>query len=147
MRLINDIIVHCSANGPSCTFGAKEITQIHRERGFATCGYHYVIKRDGTIERGRAISQAGAHCKGHNAHSVGVCWVGGVDKGGNPCDNRTEAQKNSLRKLLFKLVVMYRCKIHGHSDYANKACPCFDVHKEYDGYYNQIVLHPKSSSV
>lgn len=140
MRLINEIIVHCSANGPTCTFGAKEIKQVHLARGFSDIGYHYVIKRDGTIERGRAISHPGAHCKGHNAHSIGVCYIGGLDAGGNPVDNRTPEQKASLNKLLLNLVRMYHCKVYGHRDFANKACPCFDAKTEYKGFYDREVL-------
>ena len=140
MRLINEIIVHCSANGPSCTFGAKEIKAVHLARGFSDIGYHYVIKRDGTIERRRAISHPRAHCKGHNAHSIGVCYIGGLDADGNPVDNRTPEQKASLNKLLLNLVRMYHCKVFGHNDFANKACPCFDAKKEYDGFYNREVL-------
>lgn len=140
MRLINDIIVHCTANGPFCKFGAKEIDRIHRARGFRCIGYHYVIRRDGTIERGRAISQPGSHCYGHNAHSIGVAYVGGIDAHGKPEDNRTPEQKQSLLKLLTNLVTMYRCGIHGHRDYSNKACPSFDATKEYAGLYRQIVL-------
>lgn len=140
MRVINDIIVHCTANGPGSKLGAADIDRIHKKRGFRCIGYHYVIKRDGTIERGRAISQPGAHCYGHNAHSIGVAYVGGIDTHGKPEDNRTPEQKQSLLKLLTNLVTMYRCGIHGHRDYANKACPSFDATKEYAGLYRQIVL-------
>ena len=86
---------------------------------------------DGTVERGRAISQPGAHCKGHNAHSIGVAYIGGLDANGQPCDTRTREQKTAMTKLIFNLCKMYHCGVVGHNRYANKACPCFDAYREY----------------
>lgn len=140
MRYINDIIIHCTATPLGMDVGAARVKEWHKERGFRTIGYHYLIRLDGTIERGRAISQPGAHCKGHNAHSIGVCYVGGLDADGQPADTRTAAQKASLLKLLVTLTRMYRCHIHGHCDYSNKDCPCFDATKEYAGIYRQLIV-------
>ena len=142
-RYINDIIVHCSATKPDQDWGAAEVTACHQENGWKTCGYHYVVKRDGSVERGRAISQPGAHCRGHNAHSIGVCYIGGLDEKGRAADTRTDAQRSALLQLLAKLTIVYKCRIHGHRDYAAKDCPCFDVHQEYDNLYRQLAL-PKS---
>ena len=100
MRTINEIIVHCSATPEGRDYTIAQIRQWHLQRGFRDIGYHYVIYRDGTIHTGRPVAQAGAHCTGHNAHSIGVCYVGGVAKDNKtPKDTRTEAQKKSLANL------------------------------------------------
>lgn len=132
MRVINDIIIHCSANKADSKIKAADIDSEHRRRGFKGIGYHYVILPDGTIELGRPPSKAGAHCIGHNAHSIGICYVGGLGPDGRPADTRTDAQKTQLRILITHLTYMYRCPTHGHRDYtASKACPCFDAYNEY----------------
>lgn len=138
-RYINDIIVHCTATRAGREVSRAEVDAWHRARGFRIIGYHYLIHLDGAVERGRPISQAGAHCLGHNAHSVGICYVGGLGTDGQPCDTRTKAQKAALLKLVCKLVKMYRCDVHGHRDYAAKACPCFDAHAEYSGIYKRMI--------
>lgn len=109
----------------------KEIDSWHRARGFRGVGYHYVIYLDGTVVTGRNETVAGAHCKGHNAHSIGVCYVGGLDSDGKPADTRTEAQRQSLRRLVRQLTERFpRATVHGHCEFAAKACPCFDVRSE-----------------
>lgn len=144
MRFINDIILHCSATPPDMDVDAKTIGEWHTRQGWRGCGYHYVIKLDGTVEKGRAISTPGSHCKGHNAHSIGVCYVGGLDANGVPADTRTDQQKAALLKLLTNLTLMYHCRTHGHRDYnPGKACPCFDAKTEYAGLYAQIVLRTR----
>lgn len=130
MRDIKKILVHCAATPPSMDIGADVIRGWHvNERGFQDIGYHYVIKRDGTLEPGRNIRIAGAHCRGHNFTSIGVCLVGGVNDDGKAEDNFTDAQKNTLRSLLDVLTVTFKCEVHGHRDMrgVNKACPSFDV--------------------
>lgn len=129
MRKINRIILHCSATRPSMDIGVEEITAWHKQRGFLTIGYHYVIRRDGEVEHGRPIEQVGAHCKGHNKDSIGICLVGGVTKGGAPEDNFTDDQFMSLTLLLSELRGEFGegVTVHGHNEYANKACPCFDI--------------------
>lgn len=140
-RYINDIILHCTATPAGKDYSVADITNWHKQRGWRTCGYHYVVRLDGSIERGRAISQPGAHCRGHNAHSIGVAYVGGLDTDGKPADTRTEAQKHALLKLLVNLTKIYRCRIHGHRDYnPQKACPCFDATKEYAPLYKYAEL-------
>ena len=139
MRLINEIIVHCSATIEGQDVRAKDIKQYHvNQRGWRDIGYHYIIDLDGTVERGRPISQPGAHCLGHNAHSIGVCYIGGLDRSGKPKDTRTAAQRQALLKLITKLTTVYRCATHGHNEYANKACPCFDAKNEYTNIIKQI---------
>lgn len=132
-RKITEIIVHCTATPEGKDYTIKDITQWHKQRGFSTIGYHYVVYRDGSVHTGRDVNVAGAHCTGHNAHSIGVCYVGGLAKDGKtPKDTRTNVQKASLEILLRKLRTLYpTAKIYGHRDFANKACPCFDVKKEY----------------
>lgn len=131
-RVINKIIVHCSATQEGKDYTAADIRRWHLARGFSDIGYHYVIYRDGTIQPGRNVNLIGAHCTGYNAHSIGVCYIGGLDKSNKPKDTRTDAQKASLLKLLKQLKKMYpKATIHGHNEYANKACPCFNAKKEY----------------
>lgn len=142
MRYINDIIVHCSDTPAHMNVTVDDIRAWHRARGFSDIGYHYVIYRDGSVHYGRKVNYAGAHCKGHNAHSIGVCWIGGHGDDPNKKeyqDNRTDAQKAALKQLLARLMKMYHCKVHGHRDYAPRACPCFDVHAEYDAIAKQII--------
>ncbi len=132
-RSINEIIVHCSATKEGKDFTVADITNWHKQRGFTTIGYHYVIYRDGSIHKGRDINVSGAHCVGHNSHSIGVCYIGGCSAmSGTPKDTRTPEQKASLLKLLKELRTLYpMAKIRGHRDFANKACPSFDATKEY----------------
>lgn len=131
MRTINEIIVHCSATPEGRNVTVKDIDTWHKQRGFRCIGYHYVIYLDGSVHVGRPESQVGAHCLGHNSHSIGVCYIGGVAKDGKtPKDTRTDAQKESLIKLIKELKVKYpKATVHGHREYANKACPSFDVQK------------------
>jgi N-acetylmuramoyl-L-alanine amidase len=133
MRNINLIIIHCSATKEGQNFHLKDIDRWHRERGYKKVGYHYVIDLDGTVEKGRDESEIGAHCQGKNKNSIGICYVGGLDINGKPKDTRTKEQKEALWNLLRELLVKYpKATIHGHRDFANKACPSFDVSKEYD---------------
>ena len=135
MRSIDKIILHCSANGPNSTIGAKEIREYHMRpvaqggRGWSDIGYHYVIRRDGTLDVGRDIAKAGAHCTGLNAHSVGICLVGGVKADGKtPEDNFLPEQFDTLAKLLRNMRLRFpNASIHGHNEFAQKACPVFNV--------------------
>lgn len=139
MRYINEIIIHCSATKEGLSFNANDIDRWHKQRGFKRIGYHYVILLDGTIQQGRELEAVGAHCSGHNAHSIGICCVGGLDSKGKPKDTRTNQQKAALWSLLNKLCVKFpEATIHGHNEFANKSCPCWDVQKEY-GDYNKMV--------
>lgn len=132
-RSINEIIVHCTATPDGRPVTIREITQWHKQRGFSTIGYHYVVMLDGTVCNGRNVDIVGAHCTNHNSHSIGVCYVGGLDKvTKQPKDTRTPAQKYALVTLLKKLKALYpKAKIYGHRDFSAKACPCFDAKSEY----------------
>ena len=133
MRKINEIIVHCAATPEGKNFKAADIDRWHRERKMKCIGYHYVVDLDGTVEPGRPESEIGAHCLGHNQYSIGVCYVGGLaEDGKTPKDTRTAAQKEALLALLKKLRAKYpKASIHGHRDFAAKACPSFDATTEY----------------
>lgn len=135
MRKINEIIVHCSATPEGKDFTVEDIRRWHRQRGFNDVGYHYVVYRDGSVHDGRSLDYIGAHCKGHNAYSIGVCYIGGMTADNrSPKDTRTSAQKAALLALLRRLKRQYpSATIHGHRDFANKACPCFDATNEYKG--------------
>lgn len=132
MRKITNIIVHCADTPEGRDDKAADIRRWHKERGFNDIGYHYVVDLDGTIEPGRDVTIAGAHTTGHNADSIGVCYIGGADTDMKPKDTRTDEQKTALRLLLKYLVQKYPgAKIYGHRDFANKSCPSFDAKAEY----------------
>ena len=133
MRSINEIIVHCAATREGRDFTVEDITRWHKARGFATIGYHYVIYRDGSIHEGRPLEQIGAHCVGHNKHSIGICYIGGcASDGKTPKDTRTSEQKEALLSLLRRLKARFpNASIHGHRDFAAKACPSYDAFREY----------------
>ena len=147
MRKITEIIVHCSATREGQPFTVKDIDRWHRARKWNGCGYHYVITLDGQIQEGRKIEVPGAHVAGHNANSIGICYIGGLDKDGKAKDTRTDQQKAALYRLLKSCKKLYPdAEIKGHRDCSPdingdgkierwewlKECPCFDVKKEYD---------------
>ena len=134
-RNIDYIAIHCSATKEGADFSSVDIDKWHKNRGFSKIGYHFVIRLDGTIEVGRDLNEIGAHVSGFNQNSIGICYVGGLDKNGRPADTRTERQKESLVWLIKRIVSMLPRKpiILGHKDFpnVNKACPCFDAKEEY----------------
>lgn len=124
------LVVHCAATRPSQDIGAKEIFGWHRKQGFIAIGYHYVIRRDGTLETGRPDDVVGAHAVGANHNGIGICLVGGVDEKLQPEDNFTPAQFITLKELLSTLKAKYpTAKVIGHRDVpgTKKACPSFDA--------------------
>ena len=130
MRKINWLVIHTAATRPSMDIGRKEIDSWHRQRGFDGIGYHYVIRRDGRVEKGRPDARVGAHVAGHNRDSIGICLVGGVSENLVPENNYTEAQWKALEELLHKLAQKYpEAYVRGHRDFpgVSKACPCFDA--------------------
>lgn len=134
MRKITKIIIHCAATPEGKDFTVQQIDQWHRQRGFRCIGYHFVIYRDGSIHKGRPIEQVGAHTSGHNANSIGICYIGGCSSDGKtPKDTRTWAQRVSLVKLVAELRSQFpTASVHGHNEFANKACPSFNVQNEPD---------------
>ena len=136
------LVAHVTATPPSMDIGVAEVDRMHRARGWNGCGYHYVIRRNGKVEKGRPENQIGAHVAGFNSISLGVSCVGGVDEQGKPQDNRTPEQERALVALLKKLAKKYPdAKVCGHRDLSPdrdgdgiiephehlKACPCFDA--------------------
>lgn len=131
MRKITEIILHCAATPEGKDFTVADIDRWHRARKFKGIGYHYVIYRDGSVHPGRSLSAAGAHCTGHNANSIGVCYIGGCAADGKtPKDTRTPAQRQALEQLVRELMAQHPgATVHGHNEFAAKACPSFDVKK------------------
>lgn len=127
MRNIDKLIVHCSATPPSMDIGAKEIDRWHRERGWLCIGYHFVIRRNGMLEFGRPVDQIGAHCKGHNKSSIGICMVGGDED--MDTNDFTPEQWDTLAELLGMLKLYHpAAEVLGHHDLnSSKACPSWDV--------------------
>ena len=132
-RTITEIIVHCTATPEGQATTTEQIKHYHMTHGWTDIAYNYVIELDGSIHNGRDVNKVGGHTTNHNAHSIGVVYVGGLAKDGKTAkDTRTEAQKASLLKLLKQLKAMYpKAVIYGHRNFANKACPCFDAKNEY----------------
>jgi N-acetylmuramoyl-L-alanine amidase len=153
MKTIDSIVIHCSATRAGQDVRAADIDKWHKERGFAMIGYNYVIDLDGMVEVGRPLSMDGAHCntaglsgQSYNKHSIGICYVGGLDENGNPADTRTPEQKKALANLVNKLCDEYPItEVIGHRDASPdrngdgvisrnewiKQCPCFDVRAEF----------------
>jgi|TARA_R100000935_G_scaffold56548_1_gene88375 N-acetylmuramoyl-L-alanine amidase len=134
MREINKIIIHCSATPRNKDFSAEDIRDWHvKGNGWDDIGYHFVVRLDGKIEYGRMVDKSGAHVKGHNRDSIGICYIGGMDKDMHEwVDTRTKLQSDSLVSLLKVLKRAHpESTIHGHRDFSTKACPSFDATNEY----------------
>lgn len=134
MRDIEYIVIHCSATMPSMDVPIERVKKWHLQRGWSDIGYHYYITRDGEIHKGRKLSTIGAHVRGYNKNSIGICYEGGINESGEPEDNRTPEQKKSLLKVVEILKFVFSGAIvQGHRDFpnVNKACPSFDAKFEY----------------
>ena len=133
MRDINKIILHCSATREGQDISTETIRGWHvNERGWSDIGYHFVVLLDGTVDKARPIERQGAHVRGHNKGSIGICYIGGCDADMNPKDTRTDLQKDSLTELISYLMDSYEdATLHGHNEFSSKACPSFDVKEEY----------------
>lgn len=131
-RKVNELIIHCSATKEGRKFHAADIDRWHKGRGWDGIGYNFVVALDGSLEIGRSLEKSGAHTIGHNANSIGICYIGGLADSMKPKDTRTPAQKETLLAIV-SLIKFLRpdITIHGHREFAAKACPCFDV-KEYE---------------
>lgn len=142
MREINLIVLHCSATRADRDFTENDLEVCHRHRGFNGAGYHFYIRKNGDIKNTRPLEKPGAHALGYNAHSIGICYEGGLDVRYRPADTRTEWQKHSLRVLIRTLLMDYPgCRVCGHRDLSPdrngdgrispeewvKECPCFEV--------------------
>ena len=133
MRTINFIVIHCSATRCNRTYSVTQLIRDHAKR-FGFTGYHYYITRDGQTYQTRHENLVGAHARGYNKHSLGVCYEGGLNERGQSEDTRTEAQKRALLRLLRRLKKAHPdARILGHRDLpdVHKDCPCFDAMPEY----------------
>jgi len=133
MRDINKIILHCSATREGQDISTETIRGWHvNERGWSDIGYHYVVLLDGTVDKARPVERKGAHVRGHNKGSIGICYIGGCDADMNPKDTRTDLQKESLTELISYLMDSYEdATLHGHNEFSSKACPSFNVKEQY----------------
>ncbi len=129
MRKITEIIIHCTATPRGRVHTVEDIDRWHRRQGYDGIGYHYVILLDGTVRLGRPLEKAGAHCKGHNAHSIGIAYVGGLDLQGRPANTLTPPQRAALLELTATLSRIYTtARVRGHCELnPAKACPCLDM--------------------
>lgn len=134
-RSIQYLVVHCSATRVNIPFTEKQLLQCHLQRGFKCIGYHFYVTKDGVLHQTRPMSEIGAHALGFNLHSLGICYEGGLNEDGKPADTRTGLQKETLRRALGELKMLFPgAKIVGHyqlSANVHKACPCFDARAEY----------------
>ncbi len=125
------VVIHCSATRAIQDIGAADIRRWHKAKGWSDIGYHLVIRRDGRVEKGRALDAIGSHVKGHNANSVGICLVGGLNNDTYaPEANYTPAQWTALKATVADLLKRYpAARVLGHRDFPGvaKACPCFDA--------------------
>jgi len=132
MRNIEEIIIHCSATPEGRDVSTEEIRQWHLDRGWSDIGYHFVVELDGTVYDGRPLEIAGAHARGHNSQSIGVCYVGGVDSDMEAKDTRTNEQAIALVELITSLKERFpEAIVIGHRDVSEKECPSFDATEEY----------------
>lgn len=134
MRSINEIIIHCSATSEGQDISSSTIREWHKAKGWSDIGYHFVIRLDGSIEIGRSLDRVGAHCKGRNRNTIGICYVGGVSKDGKTnMDTRTPEQRKSLESLVNALKMVFNVSlVSGHNNYTRlKDCPCFNVKEEF----------------
>jgi N-acetyl-anhydromuramyl-L-alanine amidase AmpD len=146
-RKITEIIIHCSATPDGKDYTVDDIRRWHKQRGYSDVGYHYIVYRNGILAQGRDVNTIGAHASGHNAHSIGICYIGGMSADNTrPEDTRTLRQKGRLLSLLVDLRKLYpNARIIGHRDLSEdkngngiiepsewmKACPSFDATSEY----------------
>jgi N-acetylmuramoyl-L-alanine amidase len=137
MRKINEILVHCSATPKGVAFDIHDIDRWHRDQGWTRVGYHWVCTLNGIWQQGRKEYEVGAHAYGYNKHSIGICYIGGMDIHNRvPKDTRTPMQKAALDAKIKELLAKYPTitKITGHRQYAAKACPSFPATLEYAHY-------------
>ena len=132
MRKLTRIILHCTATPGGRHVDVATIRDWHRKRGWSDIGYHYVIYIDGSVHAGRDVAKAGAHVAGHNADTIGVVYVGGTDAAGKAKDTMNDAQETAFVNLVKALRDKHGAlTLHGHNEYAAKACPSFNVKQKF----------------
>lgn len=131
MNNITHVVVHYSATFEDQNLTVKDIDKMHKARGWKGVGYHYVIRRDGVVEKGRPDNVVGAHVAGQNSGKIGICCIGGCNRATGPnkgVDNRTPAQIKAQIALIKTLLARHpKAKVVGHRDLASTQCPGFDV--------------------
>ena len=155
LSTISKIVIHCSATREDQSYSAKQLERDHNARKILSpMGYHVYIRRSGEVIPGRSLNEVGAHVRGFNFGSLGICYEGGLDKEGNPKDTRTEQQLNAILQTLIEIINklqtngcdIKKIKILGHRDLSPdidgdgevekhewlKECPCFDAKEEYN---------------
>ena len=132
---VSFIIIHCSATRETQDYTPEQLKRDHMARGFIDVGYHFYIRKDGTVTQHRKLDEVGAHCRPFNRCSIGICYEGGLDTKGKTKDTRTIAQRGSLVKLLIELKQKFpKAAIRGHNEMPGatiKECPCFRPSTEF----------------
>lgn len=160
------IVIHCSATKENQDVSAETIDKWHADRGFKRSnptnnlkhiGYQYYIRKDGTVIKGREENEVGAHAKGYNSKSIGICYEGGLDNNGKPKDTRTEAQKRAINNLMDDICGRWDIMdIVGHRDLSPdlngdgiitpnewiKVCPCFEVKEDFPTFMDPVIVNP-----
>ncbi len=127
------LVIHCSATRSNQNYTVEQLMRDHKARRFRTIGYHFYIRRDGVMTQHRKILEKGAHCLPYNHCSIGICYEGGLNEDGIPCDTRTKKQTERMVDLLKDLHRLFpKARIVGHRDLPGttpKECPCLDAQK------------------
>ena len=126
------LVLHCSATRSNQDYGVEQLRRDHKSRGFYDIGYHFYIRKDGTLTQHRFLLEVGAHARPYNRCSIGICYEGGLDENGKPCNTLTAEQTERINDLLIRLHRLFpKAKIVGHRDLPGttpKECPCLDAH-------------------
>ena len=144
---VDTIVIHCSATKASQDVDIHDVRKWHKAKGWSDVGYHFVVLQNGLIQYGRDITRQGAHVKGHNKTSIGICYIGGLDEAGKPKDTLTDDQARAISDLIEELVChdeLQITRLLGHRDFPGvaKACPCFDID---DKFFPEVVIHSLTS--
>lgn len=127
------LVLHCSATRRNQDYSVEQLRRDHKARGFRNIGYHFYIRKDGTMTQHRKLLEVGAHARPYNRCSIGICYEGGLDEAGKPCDTRTPEQTERIVDVLTRLHHLFpKAKIVGHRDLSGttpKDCPCLDAHE------------------
>lgn len=150
LTTIDTIFIHCSATPETKNVTVEEIDKWHKERGWSGIGYHFYIDLFGKIHLGRSLDRVGAHVKGHNVSSIGICYAGGVDENNSPKDTLNKKQYTAMKNLIMALgtVLQRPLKLKGHNETSTKACPSFDVQEKFRKeqlLLDLLYLHPDAT--
>ena len=158
MRKIDLIVIHCSATRENTDYSPEQLESDHKARGFLRAGYNFYIRKSGEVVNLRPLEQIPAHARGHNKHSIGICYEGGLDRNGKAKDTRTDAQKRAMRELVADICKRYEIvDVLGHRDTSPdkdgngiverwewlKECPCFEVKDEFVNFLRPVIVKPE----